>query len=110
MNARVDLLGLPLKANGIDRVRIITQLTRSLVGLSGIERVWIRNDGKPWGLYLMSGGVADRAHYNRRMMSSASSRVKARSVSVCSAPKRWSFIRISAARSSSGASKISTTS
>jgi len=43
-------------------------------------------------------------------MSSASWRVKARSVSVCSAPCRWSFMRISIATSSSGASKISTTS
>jgi hypothetical protein len=43
-------------------------------------------------------------------ISSASSRVNARRVSVCSAPCRCSFIRISAALSSSGASKISTTS
>ena len=62
VDARVDLVGLPVNANGVDRVRIITQLTRSLVGLSGIERVWLRNNGKPWGLYLMNGGVADRAH------------------------------------------------
>ena len=41
---------------------------------------------------------------------SASSRVKARNVSVCSAPWRWSFVMISRAVSSSGASKTSTTS
>ncbi len=68
VNARVYLLGLPLRANGVERVRIITQLTRSLVGLSGIERIWIRNHGKPWGLYLMSGGVADRAHDYKELL------------------------------------------
>src|SRR2546421_620451 len=44
------------------------------------------------------------------MISSASSRVKARSVSVSSAPWRPSFVMISSAVSSSGASKTSTTS
>ena len=44
------------------------------------------------------------------MMLSASSRVNARSVSVCSAPWWLSFVTISSAVSSSGASKTSTTS
>ena len=44
------------------------------------------------------------------MMFSASSRVNARSVSVCSAPWWLSFVTISSAVSSSGASKTSTTS
>ena len=48
--------------------------------------------------------------HSLRIMASASSRVKARNVSVCSAPYWLSFIRISIATSSSGASKISTTS
>jgi spore germination protein GerM len=60
--AVVNLSGLPAKAGGVDRVRVITQITRSLVGLSGIERVSLRNNGKPWGLWRMSGGVADVAY------------------------------------------------
>src|ERR671930_541493 len=51
--------------------------------------------------------LVDRAkrpppRHRRFTMSSASSRVKARRVSVCSAPCRWSFIKISIATSSSG--------
>lgn len=60
--AIVDLSGLPRRDSGVDRVRVITQVVRSLVGLSGIERVRLRNDGKPWGLWRMSGGVADVAY------------------------------------------------
>jgi hypothetical protein len=44
------------------------------------------------------------------MMASASSRVNARSVSVSSAPWRCSFVMISSATSSLGASNTSTTS
>ena len=58
---------------------------------------------------LVDRGERVSAH-SRLTMSSASWRVKARSGSVCSAPCRWSFMRISIAISSSGASKISTTS
>jgi hypothetical protein len=57
--AVVDLAGLPTDAGGVDRARIITQITRSLVGLSGIERVRLRDRGEPWGLWRMSGGVMD---------------------------------------------------
>jgi hypothetical protein len=68
VSAWVGLSGLPLRANAVERVRIITQLTRSLVGLSGIERIRIRNDGSVWGLYLMTGGVADRAHDYKELL------------------------------------------
>ncbi len=61
-NAVVDLSGLSNEADGVERVRVITQITRSLVGLSGIEEVWLRNEGNPWGLRLMSDGVANIAY------------------------------------------------
>ena len=53
--AVVDLAGLSRDAGGVDRVRVITQVARSLVGLSGVDRVRLRADGEPWGLWLMSG-------------------------------------------------------
>jgi spore germination protein GerM len=62
-SAVVELDGLPTEgASGVERVRIITQITRSLVGLSGIERVWLRNDGVPWGLWRMEGGISNRPY------------------------------------------------
>ena len=67
-SAIVNLSGLPAKAGGVDRVRVITQITRSLVGLSGIERVWVRNEAKPWGLWRMSGGVADVAYGYKNLL------------------------------------------
>lgn len=60
--AVAELTGLPEEANAVERVRVIAQVTRSLVGLSGIERVRLRNDGSPWGLWRMSGGIADGAY------------------------------------------------
>jgi len=60
--AIIDLSGLAARGAPTDRVRVITQVTRSLVGLSGIRRVRLRNDGQPWGLYRVSGGVADIAY------------------------------------------------
>jgi len=64
----VDLAGLPEEANAVERVRVIIQITRSLVGLSGIERVRVRSDGEPWGLWLMSGGVADEAYGYEKLL------------------------------------------
>jgi hypothetical protein len=66
--AIVDLTGLPLNGSPVDRVRVITQITRSLIGLSGIEQVRLRNDGKPWGLWRMSGGIADIAYGYRQLL------------------------------------------
>jgi hypothetical protein len=60
--AVVELSELPANAAAPDRVRVITQITRTLVGLSGIERVRLRASGEPWGLWWMSGGTADIAY------------------------------------------------
>ena len=59
--AVVNLSGLDSVTDGLDRARVITQIVRTLVGISygSVDRVWLRNDGKPWGLYLMDGGVFD---------------------------------------------------
>ena len=66
--AVVNLTGLPGNDTPVDRVRVITQIARSLIGLSGIERVRLRNEGQPWGLWLMSGGVADTAYGYRELL------------------------------------------
>ena len=46
----VNLSGLPERVGVLRQGRIITQLVRTLIGVSGIERVWLLNDGRPWGL------------------------------------------------------------
>jgi spore germination protein GerM len=54
----VSFSGLPQE--GVDvltQVRIITQLVRTLIGVSGTERVWVLNEGRPWGLTLRSGRI-----------------------------------------------------
>ena len=66
--AVVNLTGLPANGSPVDRVRVITQIARSLIGLSGIQQVRLRNDGKPWGLWLMSGGTADTAYGYRELL------------------------------------------
>jgi hypothetical protein len=50
--------------DGIDRARVITQIVRTLVGISysSVERVWLRENGEPWGMYLMDGGVHGGAY------------------------------------------------
>jgi spore germination protein GerM len=57
--AIVNLSGLDGVDDGIDRARVITQIVRTLVGISysSVARVWLREDGEPWGMYLMEGGV-----------------------------------------------------
>jgi spore germination protein GerM len=57
--AVVNLSGLDSVTDGLDRARVITQIVRTLVGISygSVDRVWLREDGKPWGMYLMDGGV-----------------------------------------------------
>lgn len=64
----VDLAGLPEEANAVERVRVITQIARSLVGLSGIERVRLRSNGEPWGLWLTTGGLADEAYGYEKLL------------------------------------------
>jgi hypothetical protein len=59
--AIVNLSGLDGVDDPLDRARIITQIVRTLVGISygSVERVWLREDGRPWGMYLMDGAVDD---------------------------------------------------
>jgi hypothetical protein len=55
----VNLAGLPPqgRTDVIRTARIITQIARTLIGVSGIERVWLETNGEPWGLTLRDGGV-----------------------------------------------------
>lgn len=39
------------------RLRVITQVARTLIGVSGVERVELRVDGKPWDLWTMDGRI-----------------------------------------------------
>jgi hypothetical protein len=48
----VNLSGLDGVDDGLDRARIITQIVRTLA-----TQVWLLEDGEPWGMYLMEGGV-----------------------------------------------------
>lgn len=59
--AVINLSGLDRVDDGIDRARVITQIVRTLVGISysSIQRVWLREDSEPWGMYLMDGSVYD---------------------------------------------------
>jgi hypothetical protein len=56
--ARVDLAGLPRHSDAVRIAQVGTQITRTLVGLSDIGRVYIRADGRPWNFFLMRGGIA----------------------------------------------------
>jgi spore germination protein GerM len=62
--ATVDLSGLPAQndANAVVKARVITQISRTLIGLSGIDRVRLQADGSPWGLWNLQGGVQDVAY------------------------------------------------
>jgi spore germination protein GerM len=55
----VNLTGLPPQEalDVMQKTRIITQIARTLIGVSGIEQIWVEVDGHPWGLGLMDGGV-----------------------------------------------------
>jgi len=54
----VNLAGLPSqRADELQKHRIITQIARTLIGVSGIEPIWLEASGQPWGLTLMDGGV-----------------------------------------------------
>ena len=41
--------------------RVVTQIARTLIGVSGTERVWLRSGGRPWGFWSMEGGILDEA-------------------------------------------------
>jgi hypothetical protein len=53
----LKLAGLPRNANVMQKARIITQMARTVIGVSGIERIWLRDGGRPWGLGLRDGRV-----------------------------------------------------
>jgi spore germination protein GerM len=57
--AVVDLSGLASVGEPLDRARVITQVVRTLVASGYIERVWLRSDGRRWGMHTMDGGVHD---------------------------------------------------
>ena len=60
-DAFVDLSGLPSAddSGAVQRVRVMTQVARTLIGLGDIERVWLRVDGRSWGLWDMEGNIRD---------------------------------------------------
>jgi spore germination protein GerM len=66
--AVVDFSSLPATGDGVERARVITQITRTLIGVSGIERVWLRSDGRPWGFWSMEGGILDEAWSYDRLL------------------------------------------
>jgi spore germination protein GerM len=53
----VNLSELPQTLDPIEKVRIITQIARTVIGVSGIERIWLESSGQPWGMPLMDGGT-----------------------------------------------------
>lgn len=58
-DATVHLVGLPALHEGdvMATARIVAQIARTLIGVSGIERVWLRDEGEPWGLLTRDGEV-----------------------------------------------------
>ncbi len=72
--AVVDLTGLP-PAEGRRgeeatlgmRLRVITEIARTLIGVSGVERVELRVDGEPWDLWTMDGRILLRATDYKRL-------------------------------------------
>jgi Sporulation and spore germination len=57
--AIVNLSGLDRVDDSLDRARIITQIVRTLMGISygSVDRVWLFDNREPWGMYLMDGSV-----------------------------------------------------
>jgi spore germination protein GerM len=60
-SAIVDLTDLPADAGPVSRVRVITQVARTVIGVSDVHRVWLRSQGEPWDLPRHDGSVVDRA-------------------------------------------------
>jgi spore germination protein GerM len=60
-DAFVDLSGLPNAddADAVLKVRVMTQVARTLIGLSDVARVWLRADGRAWGLWDQQGNIRD---------------------------------------------------
>ena len=61
--AFVNLSGLPSpdETAAPRKVRVMTQVARTLIGLNDIERVWLRVDGRAWGLWDLEGNTRDDA-------------------------------------------------
>jgi spore germination protein GerM len=61
--AYVDLAGLPSghEADAVLKVRVLTQVARTLIGLSDVARVRLRVDGRAWGLWDQQGNIRDDA-------------------------------------------------
>jgi len=59
--AFADLSGLPSaeESNALLKVRVMTQVARTLIGLSDIEGVRLRVDGRAWGLWDLEGNIRD---------------------------------------------------
>jgi spore germination protein GerM len=57
--AIVDLSGLRVSDNVIENTRVIFQIVRTLVGVSGIREVLIRSSGEPFGLPTVTQGIED---------------------------------------------------
>jgi spore germination protein GerM len=54
----VNLAGLPQQNTDVtQQARIISQIARTLIGVSGIERIWLETNGQPWGLQGMDGSI-----------------------------------------------------
>jgi len=60
-DAFVDLSGLPPAddADALIKVRVMTQVARTLIGLGDIRRVWLRADGRAWGQWDFEGNIRD---------------------------------------------------
>jgi len=59
--ALIDLACLPSPddAGAVMKVRVMTQVARTLIGLHDIARVRLRVDGRAWGLWDMQGDHRD---------------------------------------------------
>lgn len=74
-DAFINLTGIPPVAgippgkqpSVLMRVRALTQLARTLIGLSDIARVWVRVDSRPWDLPRIDGRLGDRATDYQRL-------------------------------------------
>jgi hypothetical protein len=67
-DAFVDFSGLPPAddTSPLLKVRVMTQVARTLIGLSDVGRVWLRADGRAWGLWDHEGNIRnDPIDYDR---------------------------------------------
>jgi Sporulation and spore germination len=89
----VNLTGLPPRdtTDFMRTARLITQIARTLIGVSGIERIWLEADGEPWGLTLRDGSVS-AGHFDYGALQAGSSAQAAReqkpSCAITSSPSR----------------------